>query len=88
MERHEVFGRSPSYDTGEDAIVRVTASDVRKRLLQHYDRNGSASEFRINLPLGSYIPEIIYEPGDGAGPLDAIKKFPEPTATTSDSVAG
>jgi hypothetical protein len=88
MERHEVFGRSPSYDTGEDAIVRVTASDVRKRLLQHYDRYGSASEFRINLPLGSYIPEIIYEPGDGAGPLDAIKKFPEPTATTSDSVAG
>jgi hypothetical protein len=27
----EVFGRSPSYDTGTDAIVRVTASDVRKR---------------------------------------------------------
>src|ERR1700721_4313723 len=32
----ELFGRSPSYDTGDDAIVRVTASDVRKRLLQHY----------------------------------------------------
>src|ERR1700751_3037916 len=25
----ELFGRSPSYDTGDDAIVRVTASDVR-----------------------------------------------------------
>ena len=34
----ELFGRAPSYDTGEDAIVRVTASDVRKRLLQHYGR--------------------------------------------------
>ena len=32
----ELFGRSPAYDTGEDAIVRVTASDVRKRLVQHY----------------------------------------------------
>ena len=31
----ELFGRLPSYDTGEDAIVRVTATDVRKRLLQH-----------------------------------------------------
>lgn len=31
----ELFGRAPTYDTGEDAIVRVTASDVRKRLLQH-----------------------------------------------------
>src|SRR6202007_2347544 len=54
----ELFGRSPSYDTGEDAIVRVTASDVRRRLLQHYGRYGTASEFRISLPLGSYIPEI------------------------------
>ncbi len=54
----ELFGRSPSYDTGEDAIVRVTASDVRKRLLQHYGNSGSASEFRISLPAGSYIPEI------------------------------
>src|ERR1700743_2338329 len=54
----ELFGRAPSYDTGDDAIVRVTASDVRKRLLQHYGRYGDASEFRISLPLGSYFPEI------------------------------
>jgi hypothetical protein len=57
----ELFGRSPSYDTGEDAIVRVTASDVRRRLLQHYGRYGNASKFRIQLPLGSYIPEITNE---------------------------
>lgn len=54
----ELFGRTPAYDTGDDAIVRVTASDVRKRLLQHYGRYGSTSEFRISLPPGSYIPEI------------------------------
>jgi hypothetical protein len=54
----ELFNRSPSYDTGEDAIVRVTASDVRKRLLQHYGQNHSGSRFRISLPLGSYIPDI------------------------------
>jgi hypothetical protein len=54
----ELFGRSPTYDTGEDAIVRVTASDVRKRLLQHYGKDGATSEFRISLPLGAYIPEI------------------------------
>jgi hypothetical protein len=54
----ELFGRSPTYDTGEDAIVRVTASDVRKRLLQHYGKDGAPSEFRISLPLGAYVPEI------------------------------
>jgi hypothetical protein len=58
----ELFGRSPSYDTGDDAIVRVTASDVRRRLLQHYGKYGATSEFRLILPLGSYIPEIIRRP--------------------------
>jgi hypothetical protein len=57
----ELFGRSPSYDTGEDAIVRVTASDVRKRLLQHYGESGRSSKFYISLPSGSYIPEIARE---------------------------
>jgi hypothetical protein len=57
----EVFGRPPGYDTSADAIVRVTASDVRKRLLQHYGRTGMVSEYRISLPAGSYIPKIIRE---------------------------
>lgn len=70
----ELFGRSPSYDTGEDAIVRVTASDVRKRLLQHYGQYGLASGFRISLPLGSYIPEIAH---DGPAPT-AIAASPQP----------
>jgi hypothetical protein len=61
----ELFGRSPSYDTGEDAIVRVTASEVRKRLLQHYGASGPGSEFRISLPAGSYVPEIIRTPHYG-----------------------
>jgi hypothetical protein len=54
----ELFGRVPSYDTGEDAIVRVTASDVRKRLLQHYGAHGTNAEARFVLPLGSYVPEL------------------------------
>jgi hypothetical protein len=54
----ELFGRSPSYDTGQDAVVRVTASDVRKRLLQFYGEIGISSELRVDLPPGSYIPEF------------------------------
>lgn len=66
----ELFGRSASYDTGDDAIVRVTASDVRKRLLQHYGKYGATSEFRISLPSGSYIPEITHDPLGEAGKPD------------------
>jgi hypothetical protein len=54
----EVFRRQPNYDTGEDAVVRVTANDVRRRLAQHYTKEGRASEFKISLPPGSYAPEI------------------------------
>lgn len=52
----ELFGRDPSYDTGEDAIVRVTASDVRKRLQQYYSATGS--KHRIELQAGSYTPNF------------------------------
>jgi hypothetical protein len=54
----ELFGRCPTYDTGEDAIVRVTASEVRRRLLQHYSGHETTPAFRISLPPGSYVPAI------------------------------
>jgi hypothetical protein len=76
----ELFGRDPSYDTGEDAIVRVTASDVRKRLLQHYGRNGVTSEFRFTLPLGSYIPEITQEGLREATPRNVASAHPRTEA--------
>jgi hypothetical protein len=67
----ELFGRTPTYDTGEDAIVRVTASDVRKRLVQHYSGVGNASEFRINLPSGGYVPELTRTPTAGRDGLSS-----------------
>lgn len=54
----ELFGRPVAYDTSQDAIVRVAANDVRKRLAQYYEKSAAASEFRIDLPSGSYIPEF------------------------------
>ena len=83
----ELFGRSPSYDTGEDAIVRVTASDVRKRLLQHYGKYGTPSEFRLRLPLGSYIPEITREGHGEVGQHDGSEPHKEPAVSPHDSAA-
>jgi hypothetical protein len=68
----ELFGRDPSYDTGDDAIVRVTACDVRKRLHQFYAELGHPAEFRIEIPTGSYIPEIHNLAPPPALPLAAI----------------
>ena len=57
----ELFHREPSYDTGQDAIVRVAANDVRKRLAAHYQHFGTArtgSGVRISLAPGSYVPDF------------------------------
>ncbi len=52
----EVFGRPPSYDTSTDGIVRINASEVRKRLAIYYADPSRCTECRITLPTGSYVP--------------------------------
>lgn len=54
----EIFHRRSDYNTSTDAIVRVTANDVRRRLAQFYSRHPH-QPLRISLPLGSYIPDFI-----------------------------
>jgi hypothetical protein len=52
----EVFGRSPSYDANADPVVRITAGEVRKRLMQYYYDSAHDGELIIELPSGSYVP--------------------------------
>jgi hypothetical protein len=51
-----LFGRTPTYDTPGDPVVRVKANEVRKRLAQYYDDHAGGSNIRIDLPPGSYVP--------------------------------
>lgn len=66
----EIFERQASYDTSEDAIVRVKANELRKRLAQYYVEAGHEQEVRIELPSGSYVPEFHWV-SNGAGPVAA-----------------
>jgi hypothetical protein len=50
----EVFGRRPDYEPGEDPVVRLRASEVRKRLAQFYHSAGEATAIQIEIPAGSY----------------------------------
>ncbi len=54
----EMFGRPADYDTSNDAVVRVRATEVRKRLSQYYREAASPPEVRIDLPPGTYVPEF------------------------------
>jgi hypothetical protein len=76
-----VFGRPADYDTGADAIVRVKAVDLRKRLVQYNSTADSERSVRIELQAGSYLPKVSYrkslEPAVAPAPLAAVAEFTE-----------
>ncbi len=53
---NEVFQRGPSYSPNEDSVVRRQAHALRRKLQEHYEREGRDSEIRIELPVGRYVP--------------------------------
>lgn len=54
-----VLHRSPDYDPRTDAIVRVQVSQLRKKLQSFYQEEPGGSEFRIEIPKGSYVPVFL-----------------------------
>jgi hypothetical protein len=94
----EAFGREPNYDVNLDPVVRTTAAEVRKRLIQYYYSPDHAGELIIELPVGSYAP-LFREPSPHAAvqtdtPLvyESPEAFPqgrvEPEARLADSPEG
>lgn len=58
----ELFQRPVGYDTANDPVVRVKATEVRKKLALYYlERTGKPS-VRIDLPSGTYVPRFLFEP--------------------------
>jgi len=52
----EAFGRNPDYDVNLDPVVRTSAAEVRRRLIQYYYEPVHAGELIIELTAGSYVP--------------------------------
>ncbi len=63
-----VFGRSDDYDTGEDNIVRVNASQVRKKLEAYFATDGAAEPVILELPKGKYVPAFRERPDVDSSP--------------------
>jgi hypothetical protein len=59
-----VFGRSPSYRTDDDNIVRNYARQLRKRLAEHFSGVGSDETVWIDIPVGGYVPSFVTAPID------------------------
>jgi hypothetical protein len=54
----EIFGRPPDWDPRLDAIVRQEASRLRKRLARYYDSAANHQLVRIDVPVGTYVPQF------------------------------
>ncbi len=63
-----VFGRSEGYDSAQDTLVRVQASQLRKRLARYFEEEGANEDPILEIPRGSYIP--LLSPRISAEPLE------------------
>jgi TolB-like protein/Tfp pilus assembly protein PilF len=85
----EMFGRSIDYDTANDAVVRVKATEVRRKLAQYYQESTKPPLVRIELPSGSYVPKFHWEtlPDPHPGP-HAGEDPPAPTEPSAMAAPG
>jgi hypothetical protein len=54
----KVFGRSPTYDRSQDNIVRVNATELRKRIEVYFATEGAHERLILEIPRGGYKPII------------------------------
>jgi len=82
----ELFGRPISYDTGNDSVVRVWASELRKKLAHYYSNEAANRSVCIELHSGSYVPRFHFA-GDGetaAGKSSRLALAPATSAPVPD----
>ena len=72
----QVFERDPSYDPRIDPIVRVQARQLRFKLREFYETAGREDPIRIEIPKGSYVPEIRYAAGSTSAEEPAPAEAP------------
>jgi len=56
----EVFGKSPTFDVSQDAVVRVYVHKLRRRLEDFHAKSGDPALGRLIIPKGEY--RIVLEP--------------------------
>jgi hypothetical protein len=68
----EVFGRPANFfNPTDDAIARVEAHRLRKRLKQYYDTEGKDHPIHISIPFGTYVPVFTHR-------TNSLKAIPSP----------
>lgn len=75
----KVFGRSDDYDSAQDTLVRVQASQLRKRLERYFAEEGLDEPFILSIPRGSYLPSL-----DERHRMDLVDPIPSAVSLAPD----
>ena len=81
-----VFGKSSDFDGSQDTLVRVQASQLRKRLQQYFASEGTTEPIIIEIPKGSYMPifrERVLETTVEPDSTPTTASATSPTASTA-----
>jgi hypothetical protein len=62
----EGLGRRPEFSPGEDSIIRVEATRLRKRLREYYATEGTSHTCRLQLSESGYMPVFTTRNGETA----------------------
>ncbi len=73
----EVLRRSADFDASSDNIVRVRARQLRQKLTQYFESEGSSEPVVITIPRGGYVP--VFQERSPAG-ADANEAAPATSA--------
>ena len=60
----EVFDRPETFDPTVDPLVRIEAARLREKLREYYGTGGQGDPIHIDLPKGTYTPQIEFRHDD------------------------
>jgi hypothetical protein len=75
-----VFDRPPSYDRSQDNIVRVNATELRKRIDLYFATEGAHEQLLLEIPRGGYKPVFHWR-------LTTVEEIPVKAATVVEPTA-
>ena len=73
-----VFGRSPSYIRSQDNIVRVNATELRKRIDLYFSTEGAHERLILEIPRGGYKPVFHWRLTQAAAASHSPELSPAP----------
>jgi hypothetical protein len=80
----KVFGRPASYDRSADNIVRVNATELRKRIESYFESGGANEPLIFEIPRGGY--RLVFRRRLAEPPEIEAAALPEPAQETAAAV--